>query len=1437
MKFYQEAAVDLSRGANFLPQRMRYRLPNQKTDTSIFLLSNSFEYDIELIKNMPQPKTDYKNIIIPYRITTKIGIKPLRYLLTQNEYNRKIKYLTEKKLMPPVIPVRFPYPSSIKENIYISMSDIIPLITPYIRKYSRQFIQENIFDLFKKVISLFNFSRNKIMIIDTNHYKIYKTPSMDTFMNDLINSLLTAYIYNPMDKIKKIDMILIFRSEEADYKFDLSLFEKRDVVRMKAMLEKIGVESETSVSAENQTEEDGSSDSFTNDEELDVDKELDNDKDENESEDDANDNEEEPVVDKEVKFMNHISDDPASSIKDTINQLHTKFASKINNQENNNSIDDSTRKLNRAKMMNVNVELMKRINPASSIVNNYKKLSEQEDSVGGNSVEDKMMNKAINDADQMGEKPNEQTAINAVSSERERQIRQQIGQVKLNNVTFDTLTSVVDVPKPKPKKVSHLTTTCPAALKGSSFTHISKEYEDKLLDRDIVDTFMNFSKLPGGFYVTNVDVTDVSDPTNLMNNWKITLKNKLTDKQSVINVRIPKLDNGRFYSNGIWYGIGKQDFPIPILKLSAKTVMLTSNYNKITCTRYDTKSLVDIGMMMKAIDVAIDKAGSNKYIKVGNSTVTNSRFVSTIEYDEYAKKWLTFTNKDANLEINFNRVQCEKLYSFVSVDQNEFCCGMLNKVPIVVNTETGITRSNESITDIIYKTLPENIQQEYRKVKPGKTSMYAEMKMGATIPIGVAITAWEGLTSLLKKSKAEYKILTGRSDDPGYFVIPFKDKNLAIKFTTVNQLLFNGFYRINTKAYNISDFEIPIMNSNSVFVDIFNQLFFKQYSQLSIFTTNYYFFVDAITANVCDHYHIPNDIAGMLIYATNMLADNNCKSEHNAALYRIRSSEIIPAILHYRLALAISKYNNNVGSKSRDNAFVFNPNEVMIELLAVQNVNPTSALNPMIELHGQETVTKTGFKGVNSTRAYNLPKRSYEDSMIGKIAISSPNSANVGISRQLVVDPKIESVRGYTEDLGVDADYNDFQLASFSELTTTGTVTRDDAIRTAIATSQTGHIISTEAAQPTLISNGMDEVVSAYLSEEFSYVAPEDGKVLEMNDDYMILQFKSGKKKALNITHKQSFNSGSGFYIDNKLIPNAKTGDSFKEGDVLAYHHKFFTKDIDGTVRMNIGPLAKIAVLGTYSTYEDAGVITHKMSKKLGTSLTMMQSAKIDATDDVESVVKVGTEVLIGDPLIVFGIGDTGDKSVDNFLKAFQKDDANSALDNAKRIIKAKHSGKVVDVRMYTTKSLDRLSPSLFKIFDKYFKDNLQRRRILDKYDKTNSVYKMETVFALPTEPLKGSTIKGQTCDILIEIYIEHGDELSVGDKSAMYSGCKQVCSEVIPEGLEPYSETRPDEEVSMFVTPSALLKRMVPSVIIAATGNKVLVELKRAIAKIWNEK
>ena len=64
------------------------------------------------------------------------------------------------------------------------------------------------------------------------------------------------------------------------------------------------------------------------------------------------------------------------------------------------------------------------------------------------------------------------------------------------------------------------------------------------------------------------------------------------------------------------------------------------------------------------------------------------------------------------------------------------------------------------------------------------------------------------------------------------------------------------------------------------------------------------------------------------------------------------------------------------------------------------------------------------------------------------------------------------------------------------------------------------------------------------------------------------------------------------------------------------------------------------------------------------------------------------------------------------------------------------------------------------------------------------------------------------------------------------YSALKGVVSHVIPEGQEPWSEFRPDEEVSAFISPLSILGRKTPSIYTTLFGNKVLIELKRKVLK-----
>lgn len=68
------------------------------------------------------------------------------------------------------------------------------------------------------------------------------------------------------------------------------------------------------------------------------------------------------------------------------------------------------------------------------------------------------------------------------------------------------------------------------------------------------------------------------------------------------------------------------------------------------------------------------------------------------------------------------------------------------------------------------------------------------------------------------------------------------------------------------------------------------------------------------------------------------------------------------------------------------------------------------------------------------------------------------------------------------------------------------------------------------------------------------------------------------------------------------------------------------------------------------------------------------------------------------------------------------------------------------------------------------------------------------------------------------------------------FSALKSIVGEVIEEGYEPYSEFRPDEEVSTFIAPISILARMTPSIIFTMFGNKVLIELKRKLKEIYEK-
>ena len=105
------------------------------------------------------------------------------------------------------------------------------------------------------------------------------------------------------------------------------------------------------------------------------------------------------------------------------------------------------------------------------------------------------------------------------------------------------------------------------------------------------------------------------------------------------------------------------------------------------------------------------------------------------------------------------------------------------------------------------------------------------------------------------------------------------------------------------------------------------------------------------------------------------------------------------------------------------------------------------------------------------------------------------------------------------------------------------------------------------------------------------------------------------------------------------------------------------------------------------------------------------------------------------------------------------------------------------------------------------------------------------------TEKQPPGKIKGEDVDgVFIEIYIEYYDVAGIGDKITFYTAMKTIICDVIPEGQEPFSEYRPDENVEAFLSPLSIVTRMTTDVYNALYLGKALVELKRQVKDMYEE-
>lgn len=1026
---------------------------------------------------------------------------------------------------------------------------------------------------------------------------------------------------------------------------------------------------------------------------------------------------------------------------------------------------------------------------------------------------------------------------------RNKQLAEKQSKIEVNGKSIDAILEDL-----KSNELPHMevsTNIINEDMKKLRLPNLDKMYNDKGYESDTVQIVNFFKDRSIPVYILDVKKEDTSDDFNKKVTW--TVKMESADRQRhTLTFDMPRfIDNSFLFLNGNKKSMYKQLTLLPISKTAPDTVQICTNYNKVFITRVGDKISPKIERVKKIIP---SLASTSFVIKNGDNTKVNFKFKTHIEYDELAKNFIYIDAKKIKTVFFFNqdliREQCDLYNLKIPNDDNILPFAIVDKSKLIcLDLESGnIIGTQLGPIDFMIGELNKvdsEFEQKLLSQSTGKRFMYAKAKiMAKDVPVILLLAYLEGLTTILKKANIKHEfsdkrpILKG-NDKNNRGVIEFKDGFLTYeKEPLVNSLLLNAMSIIPTKDYNYSDFD-----DKRIYLDIFDDLFGMK-KIANVFDNFYDLLIDPISYQVLSDHSMPTEFADIFIYAVSLLEDNAFMEQKHMNICRLRSNEIANAILYKTLATAYESYRVTAGNKSPVKMSI--PRDKVIKnLLMLNTVEDYSTLNPTLESEKLRAVSFKGASGMNLDRAYTMDMRSYDDTMLGIIAMSSPPSGTIGIVRQLPLDSNVSSMRGYLETY--DKDYSKLKtknLFSPAELLIPECVQKDDAPRVAMATTQAKHVVPCKKYDKLLIGNGMDRMLSKIISNDFAFKAKDDGKVIKLDTEtnVMIVQYKNGEKDAIELRVKIAKNGGGGFYIVNQLETKLKEGSTFKKDDILAFNSKFFDQSENGDDAIfKSGTLTKIALAQGYYTYEDSSMVSEKLTSNMSTEIVMKKDVVLGPNSNIEKIVSVGDKVEVGDPLLVFD-DSYDDEGINKMLASMGEDIGKEISNLGKKPIKSKYSGTIVDIKVYYTVDEDKMSKSLRDTIKKINKSLDKARKLISEHidiNKSDLVIQPTKKIESPNGKIKGIDV-GE--GVLIEFYIKYNDRLKVGDKITFFCALKSVICDTIPRGLEPFTVNEPDEEVSAFLSPSSVLKRMTGSILPNMFGNKVLVELKKKVKKVYEK-
>lgn len=844
---------------------------------------------------------------------------------------------------------------------------------------------------------------------------------------------------------------------------------------------------------------------------------------------------------------------------------------------------------------------------------------------------------------------------------------------------------------------------------------------------------------------------------------------------------------------------------LPIRKTAPERVALTSYYGKNFIDRSEkVASNYGVWIIRKLSATGEDAVPSVSEVNFAN--VFDSKAKVSRTYSAISKEITSF--KVNGFTLSFDYGAREKLYGVEAIKKLEtkghVICG---------KGKGGLITLDE--TDNFYFNKDGNIEElgsftELLNITDKPPIEFATITVyGKSIPLALALTYKLGIDKLLKKLKAEHRIVpkgTRVSLNDDEYAIQFKDETIvASRNDKVASLILSGFndYKRHIKSFDLNDFN----HKDTIFTVLNrNQLGVRYAREIELM---FDMFIDHYTLELLQRMDEPTNFTDLLIRGADLLVTDRHPDETQLDFMRLKGYERFPGLLYRQLVDSIRKYRQQPPGRAK---LEMNPRAVWMDIVKDQSVSLVEDSNPIHNLKEKELVTYSG-QGGRSAQSMVKRTRVFHETDKGTISEATVDSSKVAINSYLSANPNLNSLRGTSKQFDSKTDSPTALLSTSALLYPMAD--KDDTKRVGFISVQASSGVAANGYVTPPLRTGYETVMAHRTDDLYSYVAKQDGKIIELSEDLLKVEYKDGKVEGVELGTR--YGKVTGTTVPHTVVCDLAQGKKFKEGDVLAFNSGFYARDFfdRSQVTLKLGTMASVALMETTDTLEDSCAISQELAGKMVMPVSKARHIHVSFGQEIHNLVGKGLSVNSDSILctIVDDVASGGD--------LFDEETLNSLSNLAANTPKAKMEGTVSKIEVLYHGDKKDMSPSLKAIADKADRDRSKTVRGLENNKATSG--QVHDVIRVDGNKL-------ELDQAIITVYIDGVDGASVGEKGTFGNMLKTVIGRVFTGTNETVDGIQLDATFSY----RAIANRIVLSPEIAGTTNSLMKVLSKKVAEIY---